>query len=240
MISIICVYNDEKILEECLLKSLKSQTQDHELILLDNRKDQFESAARALNHGAVTSKGKYLMFVHQDVAFLSDHFLEYLEKTLETLPNLGIAGVAGKRNRRGVITNIKHGVAHEYAGKFQIEEPQKVQTLDEVLTIIPRIVFEKLKFDEETCDNWHLYVVDYCLSVKELGLNSYVIPCKLYHKSNATTRDENYYLTLEKLLKKHRNSNRIIYTTMGNWITTMSLKYQRKDLWRFLDTILEN
>nr|WP_321422513.1 glycosyltransferase [uncultured Methanobacterium sp.] len=245
MISIICVYNDEEILNRFLLESLKHQTKEYELILLDNRENQFKSAAEALNHGGMISNGKYLMFVHQDVALCTDDTLENFEKALESLPDTGIASVAGKLNRRGVVTNVKHGDNFKPAGRFQITEPKKVQTVDEVLIIIPKKVFEDFKFDEDVCDNWHLYAVDYSLSMKKLGLNSYVIPSNVYHKSNGiSSYNKEYYRTLKKILKKHKNSYLFIYTTMDNWSTLLSLNFQRETLWRkfntFLDIVSEN
>jgi len=50
--SIICAYNNKEILEKFLHSSLEKQTQKYQLILLDNAKNQFKSAAEALNFGA--------------------------------------------------------------------------------------------------------------------------------------------------------------------------------------------
>ncbi len=73
MFSIISVYHNKETLEEDLLKGLKNQTTNYELILIDNTKGQFKSAARALNYGAkqIKSQSKYIMFVHQDVDLCS-------------------------------------------------------------------------------------------------------------------------------------------------------------------------
>ena len=71
MISIICVFNDKKVLNECLLESLKNQTANYELILIDNTNRKFKSASEALNYGAKKAKGNYLMFVHQDMFLCS-------------------------------------------------------------------------------------------------------------------------------------------------------------------------
>ena len=100
-------------------------------------------------------------------------------------------------------------------------------------------IFNSLKFDENVCDDWHLYAVDYSLSVKKLGLDSYVIPINLYHISNALSFSEKYYHTLEKLLNKHKNSYKFIYTPMGNWSTLLSLKFQRNKLWWILNNSLD-
>lgn len=232
MISIVCVYNDKNILENFLLKSLKNQTAKFELILLDNRQEQFKSAAEALNYGGEQAKGKYLMFVHQDVDLYSNTWLEEVKKILDKLPNLGIAGVAGKsKNKEGVITNIKHGSPPRFAGKIQFEKLTKVQTVDECLIIIPKSLFTKLQFDENTCNDWHLYAVDYCLNVQKIGFNSYVIPMFIYHKSPGYSMSEQYHKTLKKILKKYRNYYAMVYTTMGNWSTRYPLSIKRNYLW---------
>ncbi len=232
MISVVCVYNNKNILENYLLKSLKNQTVNYELINLDNTQEEFKSAAEALNQGGKNANGKYIMFAHQDVDLSSNTWLERVEKILDGLPNLGIAGVAGRpKGEAGVITNIKHDNPPKFAGKIQFEKPTKVQTLDECLIIIPKSVFNKLKFDENTCNGWHLYAVDYCLSVRRLGFDSYVMPIFVYHKSAGYSMSEKYFVTLKKVLKKHKNYYNKIYTTMGNWSTRYPLNIIRNYLW---------
>ncbi|KKI00364.1 family 2 glycosyl transferase [Methanosarcina sp. 1.H.T.1A.1] len=235
MISIVCVNNNDKILNNYLLKSLENQTLDYELIIVDNTKGTFKSAAEALNYGGRKAKRKYIMFVHNDVSLSSNKWLEETEKMLDSLSNLGIAGVAGKKNHDGVMTNVTHGDPPKLAGKISIQSPIKVQTLDECLIIIPKCVFEVLQFDEKVCDNWHLYAVDYCLSVKILGFDAYVIPKGIYHRSSGYSMSEIYYVTLKKVSNKHNKSYKNVYTTMGDWNTSNPLILQR--IWKKLKCI---
>lgn len=232
MISVVCVYNNKDILNNWLLKSLKNQTVEFELITLDNTVNAFKSAAEALNYGGNKAKGKYIMFVHQDVDLSSNTWLEGVEKMLDSISNLGIAGVAGScENRKGVITNIQDGIPPKLAGSIQINKPTKVQTLDECLVIVPKPVFDKLRFDEKVCDDWHLYAVDYCLDVKKLGFDVYVIPMFIYHRGSTSSLSgqfpKGYYLTLKKLLNKHKNNVRQIYAPTGIWSTSQPLIYQK-------------
>lgn len=221
MISVVCVYNNKDILDNYLIKSLKIQSSNYELILMDNTDGKFKSAAEALNEGGKEAKGKYIMFTHQDIDFLSDNWLKNAENTLDSIPDLGIAGVAGKLNiKKGIITNIKDGIPPKYAGTTKIKSVMKVQTLDECLFIIPKNIFKILKFDEETCNDWHLYAVDYCLNVIKLGFNVYVLPFLLYHRSPGFSVSKKYYLTMKKMLNKHKNDYKWIYTTMGDWNTS--------------------
>jgi|Deesub1362A_J573_1020465.scaffolds.fasta_scaffold02663_2 GT2 family glycosyltransferase len=225
MISIICVYNNKKILNEWLLRSLENQTARYELILIDNTDNKFKSATKALNYGGKKAKGKYIMFVHQDVRFSSNTWLKDAVNMLNSLPDVGIAGVAGKRDIRGfiesrrIISNIVHGIPPKFAGNIKIHNPEKVQTLDECLFVIPKRVFDMLQFDEENIDTWHLYAVDYALSVKKLGFNVYVLPLKIHHRSTGDPIPTDYFKSLRKLLKKHKKNYQHVNTTCGNWYT---------------------
>jgi len=235
MISIISIYNDSYILEKNLNKSLKIQKMDYELVLLDNSSNKFISASQALNYGGSKAKGDYLMFVHQDFKFNSDNWLRDMVELLDNVKNLGIAGVAGKYDRN-MISNITTGIPPVLAGPIQIDEPVRVQTLDECLIIIPKKVFDKIQFDEETCDNWHLYATDYCLMVKKAGYDVYVLPLGGYHASPGYSfTPEAYYSTLKKMVKKHKKDHKWIYTSTGSWSTVyplfMQIFYQKMYYW---------
>ncbi len=239
MISIICVYNDKKVFNRYLQASLKRQTEDYELVALNNSQNQFSSAAQALNAGAAQTiaSSKYLMFVHQDIDLRDSEWLAKAEKILDAIPTLGIAGAAGTPKQNGVLlTNITHGPKKSVPGKYTLQTPIPVHTLDECLVIIPRAVFEKAQFDEQTCDAWHAYVVDYCLEMHQLSLGVFVLPLNLHHGSLGS-RNRSYYQALKKVLLKHRSFYSIIYTTCGHWRTRIPLSFQV--LWFFLHTWID-
>ena len=226
MLSIICVYNNRDILEKYLMNSLKIQSIDYELILVDNTSGKFSSAAEALNYGGSKTNGQYIMFIHQDFDFKSSHWLEEVENSLNTLENFGVAGVAGKYDRN-CISNIKTGIPPILAGPIQITEPTEVLTIDECVIIVPKKLFMEIQFDEITCDNWHLYGVDYCLTAKNAGFKVYVLPMDGYHESPGYSfSGETYYPILKKLVKKHKNNYKTIYTTTGSWRTRIPLSLQ--------------
>jgi glycosyltransferase involved in cell wall biosynthesis len=246
MISIVCVYNDERILKEYLLDSLENQTSQYELILMNNTQGEFKSAAEALNRGGVNAKGKYIMFVHQDVHLRSNSWLETTEKLLDSIANLGIAGTAGARAGKPrrmweLVTNIEQGIPPmNIPSAVPLREPVKVQTLDESLIIIPRPVFDRLHFDEEVCDDWHLYAVDYSLSVARLAFDVYVIPAFIHHRSIGKPNENvwqvirsmrilpsGYYRTVGKLSKKHGSYTKDVYATTGWWSNTYPVTLRR-------------
>ncbi len=232
LFSIVCVYNDEKTLNDWLLKGLEGQTREFELVLVDNTTCAFRSAADALNYGAEKAKGEYLLFAHQDVRLLSADWLEKAEAFLRSKPDTGVAGVAGmikthpcimsfgtipKENR---VWTIYSGPGKEFSeyDSLVLAYPAEVQTLDEQLLIVPRQVFGKLKFDADTCPGWHLYAVDYALSVKKMGFKAYVLPIPVWHMSNGDI-NRGYYASLARVLTKHRGE-KSVYTTCGLWHTS--------------------
>jgi hypothetical protein len=235
MISVISVFNNQNILAEWLLGSLKKQSSPYEFIGVDNTSGKFSSAAAALNWGTKKSKGEYLAFIHQDVALSETDWLEKAEAFLRKAPDLGVAGVAGMlhsprlsiwqvgtarvENRLGRVATGPEKT--QLLCKTAVTEPTAVQTLDELVLMIPTDVFSRLQFDEATCDNWHLYGVDYALSVGTLGLKAYVLPLPAQHKSTGFV-DERYFRTLKKIFQKHRD-RKTIYTTCGSWYTNYLL-----------------
>jgi hypothetical protein len=109
----------------------------------------------------------------------------------------------------------------------RIDAPQSVMTVDECCAIIPREVFKKRPFDEVSCNNWHLYVVEYCLHIKTLGLEVYVLPQDLYHVSTTGTLNSAYFATLQKVLKRYKSAYQKIYTSSGCWDTAAPVVGQR-------------
>jgi GT2 family glycosyltransferase len=210
MISIICCTNNLDTYEEMLLQSLKMQKAIFEIVLIDNKDNTYLSGASALNAGAKQAKGEYFIFAHQDISFIDPNFLNNIVGYINDLN--AIVGVAGILDGRGVVTNLKQGIDKKPGGEFQLDKPYKVQTLDEVFIACHRSVFEQVYFDENTCNDWHLYGVDFCLTASEKGIQSYVIPDEIYHKSSGKI-SLGYAMTLRKVLKKHRKSFDKVYTT---------------------------
>ncbi len=237
MISVICVYNNEEILQSHLLDSLKPQSCLYDLVLIDNRLGYFNSAAAALNHAISLAKGNYYMFVHQDVVFKDQHFLEKLEAQMHDLPEKCIAGAAGIKDRSGIMSSILHGIPAKPAGFIHVTSPQICQTLDEVMIVAPQHLFWKIRFDEHICTGWHLYGVDLCLSAIRAGFNVFVIPVDLYHRSSGESMDKTYFDILRKVVTKHKEHQNTIFTTTGIWPTSKIKLETAIILWRSKDTI---
>lgn len=72
-------------------------------------------------------------------------------------------------------------------------------------------IYEKIRFDEETCDNWHLYAVDFCLSASEQKIKSYIVPTNVWHASIGH-KNYSFYDSLQKLKEKYKGKRRYIKT----------------------------
>jgi hypothetical protein len=76
MITIVCVYNNQQVLDQYLSKSLNKQNTEYQMVLVNNTRGNYKSAAKALNYGGSLAHGKYLMFVHQDVELSGPSWLK--------------------------------------------------------------------------------------------------------------------------------------------------------------------
>ncbi|MBN1547649.1 MAG: hypothetical protein JW902_13440 [Syntrophaceae bacterium] len=216
--SIICACNDYDKLDRYLIPSLNRQKSPHELFVIDNSDGHYSSAASILNQTAKKAQYDYLMFVHQDVALLSETWLFDTQNRLNSLKNLGAAGVAGRGKRGRVKAAVLHGIPPRPAGREPLQNNVKVQTLDGCLLIVPKHIFERLPFDEAH-SGWYLYVAGYCLDLLRNGYQSYVIPELIYHESTGPADPCTYEGAIQYLIAKHGSRIDTIYTTVGKWKT---------------------
>lgn len=230
MISVICCSNRLDVYESMLKKSVLLQNEPFELILLDNTSNQFSSAAKAYNHGIKQAQGDVFFFAHQDISFDDPCLFAKIRKAVEETK--GLVGVAGIRDNSGVMTNLVQGVSKTYGGPIQLNQIEKVQTLDEVMFAGSRTIFNTISFDEVACDDWHLYAVDLCLSASLMGIGSYVAPVSIFHKSQGKI-SFGYARTLWRLIQKHRSNYRFIYTTCSIVSTKRlrSIQYVLQLIW---------
>ena len=182
MLSIICVYNDHDKLEHRLLASLSQQSAAHQLCLVDNRAGTFRSAAEALNYGAKNAEGDWLLFVHQDVSFLSAQALVTIENSLLACSRLGWAGVVGQDKEgsfRGCLVDRSRFLGEP------LTAPAEVQTLDELLLAHRRLTANRFYFDERLT-GWHAYGIEACCEALRAGLRNYILPALVWHDSATT------------------------------------------------------
>lgn len=214
MISIMCCYNDRKCLESMLLSGLKYQSDKYELLLIDNNKKKYKSAAEAYNKEISKVKGDIIIFLHQDVILDDTQFLAKVINIFEENPNI-ILGLAGIKKNGKVYSNLRYYKTKEYITTQRVEKNlEEVESIDECFVAIKKNNFDKLKFDEEVCDGWHLYAVELCYAAKtsEMNIKTMVAPLYAYHKmlpGKRVTRD--FLKGINKVCEKYKKTEEQIY-----------------------------
>lgn len=212
-ISIICVYNDSEQLNKCLIRSLKNQNIDYDLILVDGSNGNFSSCASALNYGVTRSNGEILVFTHQDVILKRSDVLECFTDFIMNMPVGTIAGAAGAlEKKRNNIGNYTSGLIVDNNVRNSITSPVAVSCIDECFFGMKKSTYDMHKFDETLCDNWHLYSVEQCLFHRMHGDKIYVFPCQIHHLSKGTINLK-YMDGLIKLANKYNKDFQYIWTT---------------------------
>ena len=210
-LSVVIVYtNTEKLNEAISWLNKQSIACDVEQILLDNRNNRFSSAASALNYGAQQAQGDIVVFMHQDV-YLWD--LNALEKYRDyLLANKDeIIGVAGVPAGMTTVTDIVESRDGLERGNRANGKAYEVDALDECLFAMMRSRWEKLKFDEICCDNWHGYGMDICFSNTLACGRNIMVPLRICHESTGNPLTKSFRMTMKNLIKKYHGTaiNRI-------------------------------
>lgn len=219
--SLLVIVNKEPVYRQ-LLNNLKTQQGvSYELIEIDNRENQYDSARAAFNAAARDAKGEYLVFLHPDVRFLDPLSLHDIMEQVKNLGTFGVAGIAGtpewlERDQRVILSTILHGYKMYPAGR-PVDVPTPIQTLDECMFIVQADWFAQSPFSD--APGWHLYCVEHCLQAIAAGRKNYVLPARVWHLSDGKSLDWKYIPQLEILIKKYKDMTPLINTTVGKWHT---------------------
>jgi hypothetical protein len=181
-VSIVCVYNDPAVRRECLDRSVRAYGRhdaDVEYLPVDNVDGRYRSAGAALNHGASLARNDVIVFVHQDV-FL--HSLAAVVRAAGQLSvgGLGVLGAVGVR-RDGRIAGLIRDRAVLLG--VPVQQPADVDSVDELLFMVPRSLVLSHPLTESPDLAWHAYAVEYGLRVRRLGLRVGVTDIPLTHNS---------------------------------------------------------
>ena len=181
-VSIICVFNDPEVRRDCLDRSIEEHRGDSavEYLPIDNVDGKYATAGAALNHGASLASHDYLAFVHQDVYLHSLRALQAAAGVLATDARIGVVGAMGIASSGGVVGRIRDRVM--LLGE-PAPEPIDVDSLDEMLFVIPRRLVEREPISEAPEFAWHAYAVEFGLRVKSLGLRVCALDIPLTHNS---------------------------------------------------------
>lgn len=224
--TVICCYNNEKLLNDMLVSSLNLQSfTDFETVFVDAKEKGFTSASQSLNYACSQSNGKYLIIAHQDVSFEQNFLSDLKEFCISN--EFGVAGIAGvKDDSKDVLTNLVCDKDYKPGGQ-PISEITSVSSIDECLFVIKKDGFKS--FDDYG-DVWHFYGVEYSYRCRENGEKVLVFPFNLYHLSPGWSLNKSYWDTL-KIVAKRFKEFKVIATTMGrfknNAFLSINIKIRR-------------
>lgn len=201
-ISLICIYNNKKILEKNLASNLPKEI---EFLPLDNTNNQkFSSAAQGLNFGIKKAKNNTVVCCHQDVIFTSGWWGNFVEQECR-LGNWGALGIAGSAKE-----------ARRWTWGYNLDVPKEIETLDECCIILNKK--NRLFFDEKNFNKFHCYGIDICLQARNKGLSNFVIAGEVAHQCGQNLKSNWLEQTApfkEAIQKKWGDKFGEIHTTLG-------------------------
>lgn len=208
------MYNNEEQLNSQLLYSLKKQTVNIEKILIDNREHQFHCAAEALNYGASLANGDVLIFAHQDIFIKEIDGVQRFAQSIMKCEVGDVIGTQGVREESKVYySNLTAGEQYISSKLHEYDEHLiQVDCFDEGFFGMKKTTWEKHRFDEEMCDDWHLYAVEMCLYARLQKHKVYIYPLEMHHFSYGKITKA-YMYGLKKICNKYRKNFKYIWTT---------------------------
>lgn len=182
-VSIVTVFNDIEMRRACLDHSIDAHRREApsvEYLPIDNTDGTFASAGAALNHGAGQASHDYVVFVHQDVHLHSLVALEEAAGMLADDESLGLLGAIGVTSDWRFFGRVRDRV---FLLGESTAEPADVDTVDEVLFMVPRRLLEREPLAEHPDLAWHAYAVEYGLRLRRRGLRVCAVDMPLTHNS---------------------------------------------------------
>jgi len=207
---IICSIDDEKRARTVDLYGRLYAGLPHEIIVIRDAR----SLAEAYNRGLARSSGDLIVLSHDDVDILSVDFAARLQYHLQRFDVIGIMGAAqmdgpawgwsGHPNLRGWIT---HHAPGEQQWFVDIVDPRcvadDVVVLDGVFLAAKRLVFDAMRFDDETFDGFHLYDIDWSYRAAMAGFRLAVAGDLLLVHASRGTFDPEWQRYAERFCAKH-------------------------------------
>lgn len=139
--------HNKEVYDKYLGKCLSNLKGDFDVIKVsDKNKPSFN-----YNKIIKETNNRYVILTHQDISF-SENLLLRIEETIKRTPYFGVLGLVGVDSLR----NYRWS---------SIEEQFEVQTLDCCFIVVDKN--NNILFDENTFDDYHLYVEDFCLTTKK-------------------------------------------------------------------------
>lgn len=185
-VTIACVFNDPRVLHECLGASARAgleRAPATELVFMDNTQRQYPTAGAALNAAAGRASHEVVAFVHQDVVLHDLVALEAAAAVLRDGGRYGLLGTAGIGVDGRMLGRLRDRVL--LSGQ-PCPAPAPVDSLDEVFFMTTKELLRAHPLAAEAPFGWHAYAVEYGLRLRALGLQVGAFDVPLTHNSLTT------------------------------------------------------
>lgn len=184
--TVVCCYNNPSLFED-MRDSLLHQTEEVEVIGIDNTEGRYKSCSSAFNSALPKINTEFVIFSHQDI-LLEDkdcihHFLDYCSR-IGKHDLLGVVGkIHGDKHCTGNVVNAMGGAA----AAQKLEGIVECDSFDECFFGGRTCCFKRYPFSETLCPGWHLYAVERCVAAKSRGDKSYICDVNMIHLSFGKT-----------------------------------------------------
>lgn len=221
--TIVCCYNKQSVFNK-MLHSLKSQSEDVEVIEINNSDGKFSSCSAAFNSVIDQIRTKYVIFSHQDILYNTEYSLSNILDYFEKIGPYDIVGVVGRRaTAKERMGNIKQGSDKKRAVRGKVVGIEKCDTVDECFFGGYTECFQRYPFSETLCEGWHMYAVERCLAALKRGDNVFVVDADLTHISGDKI-DHAYNITFYKISKQYKSTVKCLATTCEDAPTAVGLR----------------
>lgn len=228
MISIIICSRNPDISDELKQNIAKTIGVEYELVVIDNSKNNY-SIFSAYNKGIEKTAFPLLCFMHEDVELFTQDWgikvVEYFEK----IDDLGILGVIGshylpnslaywhdfKPFYLSGIVPIQNNEKFEYVDYINkdIDKYTEVVAVDGMWFCMPKKLFDKIRFDAQGYDGFHMYDMDISMQVINILQKKVIVTFEIVvgHYTNGAIDEvfiknmKYFYKKWEKYLPIHRN-----------------------------------
>lgn len=213
MISIIICSRKADISEELKQNIAQTIGCEYEVCVIDNSSNDY-SIFTAYNEGVRRAKGDILCFMHDDVLFNTNEWGKTVTSTFISNPEYGLLGLGGSQMLPKIPTpwcstlftvSTMHSdsipaISSTFVNINRSIVP--VVAVDGVWMCMPRKVFEKVSFDAQTYEGFHMYDIDTCLQVIHQGYKVGVLTSiDMYHPSSGTYNRQ-WFDNMKKCWKK--------------------------------------
>lgn len=169
---------------------------DYEIVKISN--PGLMGISSAYNEGANKANYKNLLFIHEDIEFLTIGWGNFLIESFKT-EDLGIIGVAGGIRKFKLPTGHDQGIDEDrrlfvkhHRGENDkpniYKDLEPVKTLDGVFLAMSKSTWEKFRFNEEI-KGFHFYDLDITLRTSEFLQNYVISKISILHFSRGGFND---------------------------------------------------